>query len=120
MSVGNGADSVFQVTISGTTFSPVVDLGAAWKTVYLRVPTMTSGTEIYLQTVQNASSTVTSGFRIMHPPVNTSAAQVHTFSIASSVSQRVIPVPPGFRYMAIEYSSLVTSVGQTFYFYCGN
>ena len=119
MSVGNGADLVFKVTMaSGVTLSSLVDLGAAWKTVYMQIPTMTSGTEIYLKAGLNTAST--DGFRIMHPPVNTATAQLHTFSVASGVTQRVVPVPGGIRNMFVEYSTATTATSQTFYFYCGN
>lgn len=119
MSVGHGAGAVFSAGIdSGVTLSSLVDLGHVWESVYLAVPTMTSGTDIFIQAGPNASAV--SGYRVMHPTVNTSSAQAFTFVIGSATSQRIIPVPNGFRYMFIELSTAMTATSAQFKLYCSN
>lgn len=115
-----GAHSVFDVTLSSAnTYSSFVDLGGAWQSVYLKIPTMTSGADFYLRVSPTPSAATGGGFRVMHPPVNTEEVQVQTFVIASSVTNRVVPIPTGFRHIAIEVSSApVTSV--VFQVICGN
>ena len=120
MGVSVGAFSVFAVTMtSGNTITSMLGFGGAWQHVFLRVPTMTSGTEIYLKA--GVSSQATDGFRVMFPPVNSSAAQVNTFSVASGVSQRVMEAPiGGLRYIAVEFSTATTATSQSFQFFCSN
>lgn len=119
MGIGVGVSAVYAVTMtSGATLTSLVDLGGGWATVYLGIPTMPSGTDLYIRAGIN--SLATSGFRVMHPPVNTSAAQIHTFSIASSVTQRAVSIPNGFEHIFIEYSTATTATSSTFYIFCKN
>lgn len=120
MGVSVGAYSIFKVTMtSGNTITSLLDLGGAWNRVFMRVPTMTSGTEIYLKAGTDPADV--DGFRVMFPPVNTSAAQVHTFSVASGVSQRVMEVPlAGIRHVFVEFSTATTATSQSFQFFCSN
>jgi hypothetical protein len=65
---------------------------------YLEVPTFSSGTDIYL-----AGSTDGSTYRrIMQEVPQTSSVQVNTFTIASSASGRLVPVPVAAPYLKVE------------------
>lgn len=119
MGIGVGVSAVYAVTMtSGATLTSLVDLAGGWATVYLGVPTMPSGTDIYIKAGIN--SLATNGFRVMHPPVNSSAAQIHTFVIGSATSQRVVSIPNGFEHLFIEYSTATTATSSTFYIFCKN
>lgn len=57
--------------------------------------------------------------RVMRDQGNTSTAH-STFSIASSVTQRIVPIPAGFQYYKVESSSGITDVVTVFRLICGN
>ena len=118
--MGIGVSSIFSVSMtSGATLTSSIDLGQSWETVYLAIPSMVSGTDIYLRAGVSATDTV--GYRVMHPVVNSSSAQVQTFVIASAVSgNKLIPVPGGFRYLFVEYSTATTATSHVFKVVCGN
>jgi hypothetical protein len=100
----------FAVTMtSGALSSTVADLGGAYQKLYLAVPTMASGS-LYLR----ASADNSTYFRVMHDVVNSSAAQIHTFTIDSACTQRLVPIPFVSRYMKVESTSGATDVVTTF------
>ena len=115
-----GAHSVFDIVLSSAnTFSGFTDLGQAWGSVFLKVPTMTSGSDMFLRAAAASGAATGAGFRLMHPVVNTSSVQVQTFVIASATTNRLVPIPNGLRYLAIECTTAPTST-ITFQVFCGN
>lgn len=75
-----GPISVFtNAFASAATLSPAYDLGRAWKTLYLDVPTMNSGADIYLQ-VSHDNST----YRRLQ--IQKDVIQSFSVSVASSVT----------------------------------
>jgi hypothetical protein len=115
MSVG-----VFQVfyktMVSGGTSTSGYDFGRAFQKVYLEIPSLTSGTDFYLQ----ASSDGSTFRRLMQPVVNTSSVQVQTFVIGSAATNRIVEVPAGHRYMKVEVTTALTDTVNVFKFICGN
>lgn len=108
--------TVYTVSMaSGATVSTgMFTLCRSFHRVYLEVPTMTSGCDIYLQ----GSSNGTTFRRIKHPPVNTSAAQVHDWYLASSITQRMVEIPAGFKYIRPELSTAMTATAVDFKLIC--
>ncbi len=92
---------------SGATLSAEVDLGTAWENVYLRVPTMTSNTQHYIQCSTRSSAAGGVYRRVCHPSLNSSTVTTNDFAIASSATNRIIPIPNGFRYMKVESTATV-------------
>lgn len=106
--------------VTGASVSAGVDLGASFLYVALEVPTMTvfsASTPLWIQ----ASSDGTTYRRMSNLETNTSVAGVNDFQIASSTSQRFVPLPNlGFRYVRVEASSTVSGAGgnANFNFIC--
>ena len=114
--MGFGPQSVFSVTLasSATLTTSSVDLSAGWERVWVEVPTMPSGS-LYL----HGSSDNTTFRRLQAPPSTaTVVLSTHDFTIDSSATQRMVPVPlGGTRYLKVENST--GSVGATvFNFIC--
>lgn len=111
--MSHGVISVYSKNMaSGVTLTSSYDLNRAYPKMYLEVPTMASS-DLFIQ----ASSDGTTFRRIMLEKVNTTTAHV-TFSVASSTTQRMVPIPPGFRYYKVESSSGATDVVTTFNIIC--
>lgn len=107
--MSHGLAQVFSKSVaSGVTLSSSYDLGRAFTKVYLEVPTMASS-DIFIQ----ASSDNSTFRRVMIDKGNTSTTHA-TFSIASAVSQRMVPIPAGFRYYKVETSSGTTDIVTTY------
>lgn len=104
----------FQVTIaSAVTFSSAIDLQQAYNKVSIVLPSMPSGTDVRLHVSETLDGTYRSLF---HQPTVTSAAV--SFTIASSISNCVVPIPNlHAQYVKIELSSATTSVGGNAYTY---
>jgi hypothetical protein len=80
------------------------NLTRGFQKVYLEVPSFASGADVYVQ----GSSDGNTFRRIMHPPMNSSAAQVNTFVIPSAASNRFFEIPAGFQYLKPEISTALT------------
>ena len=108
--MGYGAYTYFPTSLaSGVTLGSAVDLGRAWEQVYLQVPTMASG-DIYIKASTKSDGTFN---RVCVDNANTATAQID-FKIASTVSQRIVPIPAGLRHIKVESSSGCTDVVTTF------
>ena len=106
---------IFTVTAtSGALSSTVADLAQGWNRIYLEVPTMASGDLFLLASSDNSTFR-----RVMKEQANT--ATVHmSFTILSAVSQRMVPIPPGFQYYKVESTSGCTDVVTTYNFICSD
>lgn len=107
---------VFPATMaSAGTLTSEVDLGHAWSTVYLEIPTQTSNILHLIQAARESGGTYR---RIYHPSVNDSTLPNNlAFSISSSTTQALVPIPGGFRYMKVETSGTVND-GAIYRFHC--
>lgn len=106
----------FQVTMaSGDTFSSWVTLNTAYNRVFLETPTMTSGSEMYINVSYDASTSK----RLMHEIPQTATIQVNTFTIASAATSRVIPLPVGsFKYVRVEHATVQSLTSGVYRFHC--
>lgn len=113
--MGHGLVTVYTKTMSsGGTLTSAYDLGRCFTKIYLEVPTMASG-DLFI----HGSSDGTTFRRIMREQLNTTT--VHsTFSIGSAITQRMVPVPPGFRYYKVENTSGATDVVTVFNLICSD
>lgn len=115
--MGSRFFTYFPVTMSSfSTLTPAVDLGNAWGQLYLAVPTMTSNTDLFIQAAVTESGDYR---RIKHPIVNTSTSSTNDYQISSSITNRIVPIPGGFRYLKVE-ASLIVSFSPTFHVICGD
>jgi hypothetical protein len=114
--MSHGAIVVYTKSIaSNITNTGGIDLSRAWRNVYLEIPTMTSGTDLYLQASSNNST-----FRRVFQRVNTATAQAAVVSIRSSVTNCLVDIPGGNRYVAIELSTAMTASTATFKLICSD
>lgn len=102
--------------VSFATSSSEVDLGHAWKQVYLEVPTMTSNIQLHIQAAQTTGGTFR---RIKHPTINSSTSSSNDYAISSGCSNSIIPIPSGFRYIKVEATGVV-SFSASFTVICGD
>jgi hypothetical protein len=114
--MSHGAIVVFAKSIaSNVTLSSGIDLSRGWKNVYLEIPTMTSATDLYLQ-----ASSDNSTFRRVFVRANTATAQATALLIKSSVTQCLVDIPAGLRYVKVELSTAMTASTATFKLICSD
>jgi len=115
--MAHGAISVFTASMAtDATITSAIDLGRAWKNVYLVVPSATSGTDVYLQ----AAATPTDTFRRIYLPVNSATAQANVFIIKSAISNVNVLVPSGFQHLKIEQSTGTSGAPSTYKLICSD
>jgi hypothetical protein len=112
-----GPRSVFALNCaSNVTLTSALDLGRAWTNVYLEVPTMTSGCNIYVQAAASATGT----FHRVYQRANSGTAQVNAVQIPSSVTQAMVDIPGGFQHLKVELSTAMTATSVNFKVHCAN
>ena len=102
---------------SDTTLSSEIDLQRSFSKNYLEVPTMTSGTDIFIQAACESQGDYR---RVNHEVPNTSSVQSHTFVIGSATTQKMVPIPSGFRYLKVELSTAMTATAVIFKVICSD
>lgn len=106
--------SIVPVTLSiavGGSITSAYDLGRAWDKVWLVIPTMsayvsTTTCNVFIWAAPTSSDTF---FQVAHPVVNSATSGFNTFTIANSVSQCVIPIPNGMRYLKVQTGNTITA-----------
>jgi len=100
--MGHGAYVVHAVEIDGSTAgattSGEVELGRSWHSVYLEIQSMVSNSELHIYGANESGGEYR---RIYHPSLNSSTVGTNGFAIASSVSNGIVPIPAGTRYMKV-------------------
>jgi hypothetical protein len=115
--MGYGARSVFTVNCaSNTTLTSALDLGRAWRNVYLEVPTMTSGTNVYLKAADASDGT----FRRVYLSANSATVQSNLWQVASSITQCLVEAPAGLRHLKVELTTAMTATSVNFKVHCSN
>lgn len=116
--MGHGAYSTFKGTwASGATLSGEVDLARAWAVSYLRVPSMSTNTQMHMKVATQTAGTFV---RVINPVINSAATQVQLpFTIHSSLTGCAVPIPAGFRYIKIETTDTVQN-GDSFDIICSD
>jgi hypothetical protein len=109
-----GIPQVFTKTISvGGSLTSSYDLGRAWPSVYLVVPALstkiiTATCNIYVK----ASSDNANFYDVVFPPANSATTAVVTFTLASTISQCIVPIPNALQYMKVQVSNNATAAVQ--------
>jgi hypothetical protein len=112
-----GPFAVFTVSMaSGGTLSTYADLKRGWANIFLEIPTMTSNTQYY---IQGAFSPTDTFRRIKHVVVQTNSIQTNTFTIHSSVTNGLVPMPAGMICFKVETTSTIDN-GCTFRLICSD
>lgn len=115
--MGQGVNQIFFATMaSGGTLSAAFKLQRAFENVFLVVPSFTSNTELYIKASQIETGTYR---RITHPAINANPTTINDFTILSSVTSRMVPIPSGFKFLKVETSATIDS-GQLFTIICGD
>lgn len=112
-----GPLSVFTTTMaSAGTSTGQVDLARSWKLVYLAVPSMTSNTQIHI----NAAAEDGATFRYTyHPMANAASPTGFRFLINSAVTNAMVPIPNGLRFIKVETTATVDN-GCVFKIICSD
>jgi hypothetical protein len=105
-----------QSMASATTFSSGVDLQKAWNKISVEIPTMASGSDVYLQ----GSIDGTTYRRVCHAP-NTNSATVGGQFVTSGVTNVIVPFNNAHvRFVRIELSSATSDTPYTFNVICSD
>lgn len=103
--MGYELPTVYDVSIASfATSSSSIDIQRGWKFMYLKIPTMTSNVEMYV----NGSDDGTTFRPIFHPMQNAVSPTGNRFMINSAVSNGMVPIPNGFRYFKVETSAVIS------------
>ena len=90
---------------SGGTSTASLDIARSWKTIYLEIPSMTSNSELY---INGSTDNVT--FRMTYHPQGAVTAPIGVrFLINSAVTNAIVPIPNGVRYIKIESSATINN-----------
>lgn len=110
-----GPVTVYSTVIaSGATVGSAITMGRSFSRVYLQIPTLPSGT-LYIQGSADGSTFR----RITKDQGNTATVHVD-FSIDSSVSLKIVPIPNGMFAYKVELSTLSTNTAHTFKIICSD
>jgi hypothetical protein len=108
--------SVFTVNCaSNTTLTSALNLGTGWQNVYLEIPTMTSGCDVYLKAADAADGT----FRRVYTKVN-SATVANPWYVLSSITNCLVDMPAGLQHVKVELSTAMTATSVNFKVHCAN
>lgn len=101
---------------SAGTLTSQLDLGGrVWNSVYLRIPTMTSNSQVRIHgSVDNSQYSI-----IKHAPINSSTIGTNDYAIASASTNVWVPIPSSFRYIKIETTATVDN-GTAFTVLCAD
>lgn len=93
---------------SGVTLSSALDLTRSFRLASIVVPTMTSGTDLYIQGSDSIGGTYRRIYMISTASVPAAA------SIPSTVTQAVVNMPIGCQFVKIELSTAMTATSAQF------
>jgi len=119
--MGHGMYKTYIATMASnetlaTPTTPAIDSGRTYANTYLSVPSGMSNSELNIMV---AVSSTGSYYKVMHPAVNSAAAQLHTFAIESASTARIVPLPGGIQYLKIKSTATMQN-GAGFEILCGD
>ncbi len=116
--MGIGAFKVFTISMASgaTTSTQAVDTGRIYDHIALVVPTMTSGTDIYVRA--SADGVTYNRAYMLDDPVSGGDATPFTMKIGSAITQAYIGMSVRAQYFKIELSTAMTATPATFKFVC--
>ena len=110
-----GAVKPFAVTMATqTTLTSAFDLGGAYGQIMIGIPTMTSGTNHYLQ----VSDSPTGTFRRLYHGSTVATAKPTVWVVDSSVTNCYLPVVCHAQYGKIELSTMASDTSHTYKVIC--
>ena len=109
-----GPPRVYSVTpASGATVSTAVDLGHSFRSYSIEIPTMASGTDIYIQGSTNEGTTYR---RIYFSTEDSSPVAIQ---FPSNVTNGIYPVVAALpQLVRVEFSTAITATAPTIKFIC--
>lgn len=116
--MGHGLYKTYSVTMaSGATLTSELNLSRGYESMYLMVPSMTSNTQLHIQTSDSLGGTYR---RVKLPVINSStvAAPVD-FNIHSAATNCFVPLPFGLQYIKVETTATVDG-GTVFKVICAD
>jgi hypothetical protein len=116
MAHGYGSYLAFTTTVaSAATASSAIDLGGAYGNCYLAIQSMTSNSQLHIQASDKLDGTYS---RVQHFPINSATVANNTYTILSSVTNAIVPIPAGLRYVKVERTATADS-GHSYVILCG-
>lgn len=111
-----GVYQSFDASIASfSSLSNAVDLSMSHGKNFLVIPSMTSNSEVYLRAADSMAGTYRA---VYHPPINSSTVAVNRFIVPSAITNAVVEIPNGLRYVKVETSATV-SFTAGFQIICG-
>jgi hypothetical protein len=109
--------SYFETTVSsGVTLSDSIDLGRGWGHVSLEIPSMPSGTDIF---IQGSTENGTGVYRRHHHRITNSSDNPTPMNIDSSITNCFVPLEfVRVRYLKIELGTAMTANAAIFRVVC--
>ena len=116
--MSHGLTTVYTSTMaSGATMSSEVDLGRAYRTVFLVIPTMaTASNGMYIYSSDASGGTYRA---VMHPAINSATVGDNVYTIASALTNAVVPIPAGLRFLKVNTDATVAN-GCSFKIICSD
>lgn len=106
-----GAVKPFTITMpTGTTLTSALDLSGSFGKLLLGIPTMTSGTDIFIQASDSASGT----FRRIYYPGYVDTATPAVLQLNSSITNCYLPVDANAQFLKIEFTTAASDSSHTF------
>lgn len=114
--MGYGPTQKFKADIaSGATISNQVDLGRGFNHVSLEIPSMASGTDLFIQAANSSSGT----FRKYHHRLTTTNDSPVAINVNSSVTNCFLHLEfVNAQYLKVELSTAMTATSASFNFIC--
>jgi hypothetical protein len=102
---------------SGGVLTSEVDLSYGWRHAYLEIPVLASNATHHIQAAATSGGTFR---RLMYAPYAQSMVSLLSgeFSIHSSVTNRIVPIPTGLRYLKVE-TTVSMAGGVDYRIICG-
>lgn len=117
--MSHGAISVFTATMaSAGTLTGAINLGRAWRNAYVEIPTSVSGADG--TDVKLYASADNSTFRPVYTRINSSTVAANVWQVKSSVSQAIVDLPPGLRYLKFQHTTAFTDTSLVYRVICSD
>lgn len=107
--MSHGLCKVYTSTMaSAASQSSEINLGRAYRNVYLKIPTMASSTDgmrIYASDVSGGTY-----LPVMQASLNSSTVTTNPYVIASAASQVIVPVPAGLQFLKVQVAAAPAAI----------
>lgn len=114
-----GPVQVFNIATmaSDATLSAAIDLSKSFNKLSLVIPSMTSGTDIYIKAAPTLTGTY---MRVFHPP-SASTSVVGAWFVGSAVTNCIVPINnTNLQFVKVEFSTAMTASTANFKIICSD